>query len=104
MKRKTLIALIIVSVLAATGLAGERKSTANKAEPATKVAAKSSPSKSKVVKPLSGDLTYRANCTRCHVEPRRFSERKTATILRHMRVRGNLTEEEAEAILRFLTQ
>lgn len=104
MKRKTLIALIIVSVLAATGLAGERKSTANKAEPATKVAAKSSPSKSKVVKPLSGDLTYRANCTRCHVEPRRFSERKTATILRHMRVRGNLTEAEAEAILRFLTQ
>jgi len=104
MKSKIFIPLIIVSVLAATGLAGERKSTANKAEPATKVAAKSSPSKSKVVKPLSGDQAYRANCTRCHVEPRRFSERKTATILRHMRVRGYLTEEETAAILRFLTQ
>ncbi len=47
---------------------------------------------------------YRSNCTRCHLAPRRFPERKMATIMRHMRVRANLTEEEAKGILRFLTE
>ncbi len=50
------------------------------------------------------DDAYKANCTRCHVAPRRFPERKMATIMRHMRVRANLTEEEAKGILRFLTE
>ncbi len=47
---------------------------------------------------------YKANCSRCHLAPRRFSERKMATIMRHMRVRANLTEEEAKGILRFLIE
>lgn len=50
------------------------------------------------------DDVYKSNCTRCHLAPRRFSERKMATIMRHMRVRANLTEEEAKGILRFLTE
>ena len=50
------------------------------------------------------DDAYKANCTRCHLAPRRFPERKMATIMRHMRVRANLTEEEAKGILRFLTE
>ena len=50
------------------------------------------------------DAAYKSNCTRCHLAPRRFPERKMATIMRHMRVRANLTEEEAKGILRFLTQ
>ncbi len=47
---------------------------------------------------------YKSNCTRCHLAPRRFPKRKMATIMRHMRVRANLTEEEAKGILRFLTE
>ena len=54
--------------------------------------------------PINADLAYKANCTRCHVAPRKFSERATVTIMRHMRVRANLTEEEAQAILKYLTQ
>ena len=53
---------------------------------------------------FDADAAYKSNCARCHLAPRRFSERKTATIMRHMRVRANLTEEEAEGILKFLTQ
>lgn len=53
---------------------------------------------------LDGDQAYKANCSRCHLAARKFSERKMATIMRHMRVRANLTEEEAEAILRYLTK
>jgi hypothetical protein len=47
---------------------------------------------------------YLANCTRCHVEPRKLSERETATVMLHMRVRANLTAEETEAIRRYLSQ
>jgi hypothetical protein len=36
--------------------------------------------------------------------PRRLPDREMATIMRHMRVRANLTAEEAEAILRYLTR
>lgn len=50
------------------------------------------------------DFAYKANCSRCHLEPRKFSERKMATIMRHMQVRANLTEDEAAAILRYLTR
>jgi hypothetical protein len=50
------------------------------------------------------DQAYKSNCTRCHLAPGRFSEGKMATIMRHMRVRANLTEEEAKGILRFLTE
>ena len=50
------------------------------------------------------DDAYKSNCTRCHLAPRRFSAGKMATIMRHMRVRANLTEEEAKGILRFLTE
>ena len=53
---------------------------------------------------IDPDDAYRSNCTRCHVAPRRFPERKMATIMRHMRVRANLTEEEAKAILGYLTE
>ncbi len=53
---------------------------------------------------IDPDQAYRANCSRCHAKPRRLPDREMATIMRHMRVRANLTAEEAEAILRYLTR
>jgi hypothetical protein len=53
---------------------------------------------------VDGDRSYRTNCSRCHSEPRRFPERQMATIMRHMRVRANLTAQEAQAILQYLTR
>lgn len=53
---------------------------------------------------VDGDDAYKANCSRCHLPPRKFSERKMATIMRHMRVRANLTQPEADAILAYLTK
>lgn len=50
------------------------------------------------------DKTYKAHCSSCHVEPRRYSDRANVTILRHMRVRANLTAEEEKAVLRYLTR
>jgi len=53
---------------------------------------------------LQGEKRFRANCGRCHVAPPKFAPRMTATIVRHMRVRATITEEDARLILRYMSQ
>lgn len=53
---------------------------------------------------LSADEAYKQNCTRCHSEVPQANARTTKTVLRHMRVRANITQDEAKAILEYLTQ
>lgn len=55
-------------------------------------------------KGLSADQVYKANCTRCHSELPTMDARRTKTIVRHMRVRANLTEKEAQAIFEYLNK
>lgn len=96
-------ALAFMTAAWAQQQAGEsNQATVAKAPPAPPKTPPAAPGKSKP--PINADLAYKANCTRCHVAPRKFSDRATVTILRHMRVRANLTEEEAEAILKYLRQ
>ena len=59
------------------------------------------PHSKKVIDP---DVAYRNNCMRCHSEVRGYSPRMTKTIVNHMRVRANMTAEEAQAILQYLTE
>jgi cytochrome c5 len=53
---------------------------------------------------LSRDEAYKQNCTRCHNEVPKLDPKRTNTIMRHMRVRANLTKDEAQAILDYLTE
>lgn len=53
---------------------------------------------------INPDQAYKANCTRCHAEVPLVVTRRTQTILRHMRVRANLTKDEAQAIIEYLSQ
>ena len=53
---------------------------------------------------LQGELRFRANCGRCHAAPQKFSPRMMATILRHMRVRATITEQDRRLILFYMTQ
>jgi hypothetical protein len=53
---------------------------------------------------IDPDDAYKNNCMRCHTSTQQYSPRKTQTIVMHMRVRANLTQEEAEAILKYLTE
>jgi len=50
------------------------------------------------------DEAYKANCTRCHTEVPKMGPRRTRTVINHMRVRANLTRDEAEAIFEYLTK
>ena len=52
--------------------------------------------------PVDPDDAYKNNCMRCHASVQDYPPSKTATIVMHMRVRANLTEEETQAILHYL--
>ncbi len=49
-----------------------------------------------------GQRVFEQNCARCHNSPNGFSPRITGTIVRHMRVRANLSEHDEKVLLRFL--
>ena len=53
---------------------------------------------------LEGERRFRANCGRCHAAPHKFPPRMMATILRHMRVRATITDEDMRLILYYMTQ
>ena len=51
-----------------------------------------------------GEQRYRANCSRCHQAPPKFAPAAMGTVIRHMRVRAMITDEDMRAILKFMTQ
>lgn len=53
---------------------------------------------------VEGEQRFRANCGRCHASPHKFPPRMMATIVRHMRVRATITEEDMRLVLYYMTQ
>ena len=53
---------------------------------------------------LEGEKRFRANCSRCHAAPHKFPPRMMATIVRHMRVRATITDEDMQLVLFYMTQ
>jgi cytochrome c5 len=53
---------------------------------------------------LEGEKRFRANCSRCHAAPHKFPPRMMATIVRHMRVRATITDQDMQSILFYMTQ
>jgi cytochrome c5 len=53
---------------------------------------------------LEGERRFRSNCARCHAAPPKFPPRMMATIVRHMRVRAAITDQDMRLILRYMTE
>jgi mono/diheme cytochrome c family protein len=53
---------------------------------------------------LEGEKRFRTNCGRCHAAPHKFPPRMMATIVRHMRVRATITDEDMRFVLYYMTQ
>ena len=51
-----------------------------------------------------GEVRFRTNCARCHAAPHKFPPRMMATIIRHMRVRATITDEDMRLVLFYMTQ
>ena len=53
---------------------------------------------------VEGEKRFHANCGRCHAAPQKFPPRMMGTVLRHMRVRATITEDDRRLILFYMTQ
>ena len=53
---------------------------------------------------IEGEKRFRTNCGRCHQAPHKFPPRTMATVIRHMRVRAMITDEDMRLILRYMTR
>lgn len=73
---------------------------------ASKASGQTPPAQSKPAsspaEPSPGERAFKQNCSRCHDAPQGFSPRISGTVVRHMRVRASLSEQDEKAILRFL--
>jgi mono/diheme cytochrome c family protein len=125
MTRRTIIAGALVLMLGSCllAIAQERKETASAAAPATpqKSAAlaggasagsptaathgrTTTPVLDESAMRIEGEKRFRTNCGRCHMAPHKFPPRTMATIVRHMRVRAMITDEDMQLILHYMTQ
>ena len=50
-----------------------------------------------------GEKLFETNCLRCHKPPDDLSPRAAKAVLRHMRVRANLSEKDEQAILQYIS-
>ena len=59
------------------------------------------PSPTKVHLDDEGQRVFTQNCSRCHRTPDGFSPRISGTIVRHMRVRANLSQHDEEVLMKY---
>lgn len=95
------IKIWILAIATLTSAAALAQTPATPAPP-TSTPAKQ-PAKATAAQP-DGGQKFDANCGRCHTAPENLNPRITGTIVRHMRVRAILSEQDAQDILRFLNQ
>jgi cytochrome c5 len=85
-------------LLAAISASSQTKTTDKTAPSATQAQAKNKA----VHAERDGNVVFQQNCSRCHTAPEVFPPSISGTIVRHMRVRAGLSQQDAEALLRFL--
>jgi len=98
MKFKCLATIWLLAVISAIGIASAQPRTRTATEPAVRRAAEADAMR------LEGEKRFRANCGRCHAAPQKFPPRMMATIVRHMRVRATITDEDMRLVLYYMTQ
>jgi cytochrome c5 len=93
LKHLALMTSIVSSTLVLAQTSPAPKPAGTAAKPAAKAASTNQPD--------VGQRKFDANCGRCHSFPQQLSPSITGTVVRHMRVRANLSAEDEKDILRF---
>jgi len=91
----------VLLLLSATGLVFAR--SAADPGPATSEKASVSAEEPNQKWMIEGARRYRENCGRCHQAPSNFSPRTMAMVVRHMRVRAMLTEQDTKYLLYYMS-
>ena len=98
------VVLILAAIVAAksgTNSAASKGTAPSVVAPST--AAPSTTAQNRAAR-VEGEKRFRTNCGRCHMPPHKFPPRMMATIVRHMRVRALITDEDMRYILAYMTQ
>ena len=98
------VILILAAIVAAES--GKNSSASKGTAPSVIVPSAAVPStaaQNRAVR-VEGEKRFRTNCGRCHMPPHKFPPRMMATIVRHMRVRALITDEDMRYILAYMTQ
>lgn len=99
MKVKVLLTLLFCTLATATSVFAGSHSANKEANPTPVVRATDADSMR-----IEGEKRFHANCSRCHAAPQKFPPRMMSTVLRHMRVRATITDEDRRLILFYMTQ
>ena len=91
--------LLIALVAAVQAQAGPAQQSAVHTAPKTQITAKQMSQSSN-----EGERIFAQNCSRCHNAPEGFSPRVSGTVVRHMRVRATITDEDMRLVLYYMTQ
>jgi cytochrome c5 len=91
-----IIASVCCSFMFCTFVAAKEKQAKPQSTPATN-ASENSPDES-----AQGEKLFRTHCGRCHNAPENISPREARAVVRQMRVRATLTDEDERLILKFL--
>jgi cytochrome c5 len=107
MKKRLLIsaapvALALTLVVGASGRTGSGKESSRDA--ASSPGASATHTAQDDAARVEGEKRFHANCGRCHSAPPKFSPRMVATIVRHMRVRATLTDEDMRFIIHYMSE
>jgi len=104
MKTKTRIAIVLCALTLGSALCATRaraEGPSGKKDASVPVAVHTNDADALRVQ---GEVRYRANCGRCHAAPQKFPPRMMATVLRHMRVRATITDDDMRLVLFYMSQ
>lgn len=106
MRTRTLLLIIVTAGVLLFAMASWAKSDSKEKNdaPSGGTSASSSRPKMDEASRLEGEKRFRANCGRCHAAPSKFPPRMTATVIRHMRVRATITDQDMRLILGYMTE
>ena len=97
MKHRSLLLIVgFVALMFCTLVAAQEKQSKPQAATSTNAQA-NAPSQA-----AEGEKLFKTNCGRCHNPPENLSPREVRAVVRHMRVRAVLTDEQERLIVKFL--
>jgi cytochrome c5 len=96
--------VVSTPAIAATGTATQPEPAKTSAKSGASTSGKTTAIRVEPSLRIEGEKRFHANCSRCHLAPQKLPPRAAATIIRHMRVRASITDEDMRYILAYLTQ
>jgi len=102
MNSKVSLAGVLLLAVFGASVAGVRCSTAQNTQQAVKSAPHPQQKQQTEQAADEGERVFQQNCSRCHNAPEGFSPRISGTIVRHMRMRANLSRHDEQDLLKYL--